>query len=162
MRPSREYGFSIVEMLIAMAIGTAVVLVYLQLVLDQKRQQVALSSADQFKEALLNNLIEARAKDFDSLPPIGTCWSRLYDASQKLVSSSTNAPCAPVAPPMGSVVIVWEVLGPEDIQVTFNSPGMKLPTTGKLVRKVRLHALATLAGSIPEYRESFTIFRRAP
>jgi type II secretory pathway pseudopilin PulG len=151
-----------IEMLIAMAIATIVVMIYLQLVLHQKSEQVSLQSADQFKEALLNNLIEARAKDYDSLPPIGTCWSRVYDSHQSLVSASTSAPCKPAAPALGSVVIVWETLGPEDIDVTFNVPGMRLPKTANLVRKVRLHALATLSGATKSYEESFTIYRRAP
>ena len=94
------------------------------------------------KELLADNVIEVKGSELVNLPTSAQCLVRTYTNKKLFVSENivTTNPCP--APTIGKdqFQIMWEVKDTDDILVTFDTTGLKLPTNSNPLRQVIVHA----------------------
>lgn len=159
-----QKGFSIIEILIAIAISFIASLLFLKLV---GMNQLFKSEVDQsqfLKELLLYNTIELKSTEVKDLPAPGKCLYRSYNQKGDFISettfTSTEDDCGQGQPGPLEIQVFWLIEGTSSIAATFSSPSLKFPKYTDSLKKVTLTAKSLQKGSTKLLWNQVVIFKR--
>lgn len=127
-------GFSFLEVLIAASIC---VFAYLAVFFVIQMQRTAYSQAEVMNilnNLVMDNLIEIRGQNINTVPAANACRVRLYDFGMTLkteiLSTTSSTDCDTSNVPLGRIKLVWMSYGPDKFksEITFEPAGvLKLP-----------------------------------
>lgn len=166
MKNLNSKGMTFIEVMLSLGLFVLSVTSYLSLYMAFQKSKSEANQSQIEKEILLQNILEIKGNKLSDLPEKNSCVTRIYSRDKKLVSE-VKVPmlqnnCSKVTPSEGNIVIVWEVLGADKIDIEFTpSEGLKLPKYVDSLRQFNLTALSQVTGASTVIDETaLSIFKR--
>lgn len=166
MKKLNNKGLTFIEVMLSLGLFVLSVTSYLSLYMAFQKSKAEANQSQVEKEILLQNVLEIKGNKLKDLPGRNSCVTRIYSRDKKMVSESklpmTKNGCEKLEPSGGNIVIVWEVLGSDKIDIVFTpSEGLKLPKYIDSLRQFNLIALSQVSSGSPLIDETaLSIFKR--
>ncbi|GEM_PF-2619616 len=159
-------GLTFIEVMLSLGLFVLSVTSYLSLYMAFQKSKSESNQSQIEKEILLQNVLEIKGNKLSDLPGKNSCVTRIYSRDKKMVSEvklpKPQSGCAKSSPSEGNIVIIWEVLGSDKIDIVFTpTDGLKLPKYIDSLRQFNLIALSRVSGGSAVIDETaLSIFKR--
>lgn len=162
---SNQYGMTLIEVIVAIAISMISLTVLLQLTLSNRTHKSEVDRSIILKEVLTNNAIELKGRSVTDIPDPGNCLVRTYNYQTEFQSETIqpgNPPlCGLEEPSKDRIQVVWEVEPASSINADFSSASLKLPKYSNTLKKVTLHVRGFSSGAGARLiHNQVTLFKR--
>lgn len=161
-----QKGLTFIEVMLSLGLFVLSVTSYLSLYMAFQKSKSESNQSQIEKEILLQNVLEIKGNKLSDLPGKNSCVTRVYSRDKKMVSEvmvpKSQSNCTKLKPPEGNIVIIWEVLGADKIDIVFTpAEGLKLPKYIDSLRQFNLIALSQVSsGSANIDETALSIFKR--